>query len=91
VAEELLVRAASVAAARNNGDTALHWACYRGDLSLVKLLLGYGAPLETEGEYHNRPLHLACTTNQVLRLVSLSGRRESVQTTSAACGLNGPS
>ena len=65
MAEELLVRAASVAAARNNGDTALHWACYRGDLPLVKLLLGYGAPLETEGEYRNRPLHLACTTNQV--------------------------
>jgi hypothetical protein len=65
VAEALLVRAANVAATRSNGDTALHWACYRGDLPLVKLLLGYGAPLEAEGEYRNRPLHLACTTNQV--------------------------
>lgn len=63
LAENLIVRSAVVNARKGNGDTALHWACYKGNVRLVKALLAAGSDIEAEGEFRNRPLHLACTIN----------------------------
>ena len=53
---------ASTTLANQAGDTALHWACYRGDFSSVVALLSHGAPIEVPGDAGNRPLHLAASS-----------------------------
>jgi ankyrin repeat protein len=45
LAENLIVRSAAVNARKGNGDTALHWACYKGNVRLVKALLAAGADI----------------------------------------------
>jgi len=37
---------ASTSNSNQAGDTALHWACYRGDWRSVSALLSHGAPFE---------------------------------------------
>ena len=43
IAEYLLQQSADVNATDNNGATPLHWACAKGNLKMVKLLLKYKA------------------------------------------------
>jgi ankyrin repeat protein len=43
------------------GDTALHWAAYRGSLQAAQVLLEAGADPDAAGECGNTPLHLAAT------------------------------
>eukprot|EP00976_Prorocentrum_cordatum_P064927 1177699-Prorocentrum_minimum.AAC.3 len=45
LAEDLIVRSADVNARKGNKDSALHWACYKGNLRLVKALLAAGADI----------------------------------------------
>eukprot|EP00163_Fabomonas_tropica_P015671 TRINITY_DN284_c0_g1_i2.p1 TRINITY_DN284_c0_g1~~TRINITY_DN284_c0_g1_i2.p1 ORF type:complete len:1318 (-),score=228.14 TRINITY_DN284_c0_g1_i2:344-4297(-) len=48
--------------ARNDvGDTALHWACWKGDVTSVWLLLQAGADPTVQGENGMLPLHYAAT------------------------------
>ena len=49
VAESLLDAGVDIAA--SDGMTALHWAAGGGQLALVRLLIGRGAPLEQQNEY----------------------------------------
>ncbi|MEI9906268.1 MAG: ankyrin repeat domain-containing protein [Asticcacaulis sp.] len=37
------------------GETALHWACWKGNVELMKLLLGRGAPLDIKETTYNAP------------------------------------
>jgi len=42
-----------------NGDTALHWASYKGHPELIRLLLYSGADLTKADNFGSTPLHLA--------------------------------
>ncbi|ESQ75795.1 ankyrin repeat domain-containing protein [Asticcacaulis sp. AC402] len=44
--EALLKAGVSVDARGDMGETALHQACWRGNVALIRLLLAYGAPLD---------------------------------------------
>ena len=46
---QILQRGANPAVANWLGDTALHWACYRGDMGVAAKLLEKGAPVEAVG------------------------------------------
>lgn len=52
---------ADVASTSAAGDTALHWAAYRGSLQAAQALLAAGADPDAAGECGNTPLHLAAT------------------------------
>ena len=43
----------------NSGSTAAHVACARGDLGLLKFLVGYDAPLQEANKDFDTPLHVA--------------------------------
>ena len=47
----LLDRGADLAAADEQGFTALHWAAFRADLATMRVLLDRGAPLEARNAY----------------------------------------
>jgi len=54
--EALLKAGVPVDARGDGGITALHYACWRGNASMIKLLLGYGAPLDpTDNIYKATP------------------------------------
>jgi ankyrin repeat protein len=73
--EELLAAGADVAAVSPAGDTALHWAAYRGTLPAAQALLEAGADVDAAGECGNRPLHLAATAkHHKVRPVDATGR-----------------
>eukprot|EP01133_Synstelium_polycarpum_P009025 gene9025-10585_t len=45
----------------DNGNTALHWACYRKHIDVVKYLVSKGADTDIPNtEQHQTPLHWAC-------------------------------
>lgn len=48
-------------ASQADGMTALHWAAYRDDLPLAKVLIGAGANVRSANRYGVTPLSLACT------------------------------
>ena len=48
-----------------NGDTALHWAAYKGHPELIKLLMYSGVDLEKPDHFGSTPLHLACLSGNV--------------------------
>jgi len=60
-AKVLITHGADPNAQNAKGDTALHWACYRGCLETVKKLLQAGAAVNARGDVGNTPLHMACT------------------------------
>ena len=46
-----------VNACARHGATALHWACFHGNLDMAKLILNYAPPLEIEdADFHGTPL-----------------------------------
>ena len=46
-----------VNACARHGATALHWACFHGNLDMAKLILNYAPPLEVEdADFHATPL-----------------------------------
>ena len=49
----------------NDGSTALHAVCVRGNLGTAKLLLDRGAALEAKDENNQTPLHHACYSNHL--------------------------
>lgn len=48
-----------------NGDTALHWAAYKGHADLIKLLMYSGVNLQKSDHFGSTPLHLACLSGNV--------------------------
>lgn len=48
-----------------NGDTALHWAAYKGHADLVRLLIYSGVPLHCTDNFGSTPLHLACLSGNL--------------------------
>lgn len=79
--EKFLSVNATTSHQNNVGDTALHWACYRGDETSVAALLQHGADFEIRGDIGNRPLHLAATsgnTKVVFTLVVAGARVNSL-------------
>ena len=56
----LLDRQVDVNAPEVDGTTALHWAAYRGELDLARLLLRAGANADAPNRYAVTPLALAC-------------------------------
>jgi ankyrin repeat protein len=62
VVRSLLKERVDVDAAQGDGTTALHWAAFRDDLAMVKLLLAAGANVKaTTREGAITPLFMACT------------------------------
>jgi len=43
-----------------NGQQALHRACLRGDVAIVRLLLKHGADVNACNDFEETPLHYAC-------------------------------
>lgn len=41
-----------------NGDTALHWAAYKGHVDLMRLLMYSGVHLQKTDNFGSTPLHL---------------------------------
>lgn len=48
-----------------NGDTALHWAAYKGHPDLIRLLMYSGVDLQKPDYFGSTPLHLACLSGNV--------------------------
>lgn len=48
-----------------NGDTALHWAAYKGHADLIRLLMYSGVDLEKRDNFGSTPLHLACLSGNI--------------------------
>ncbi|KAK6195649.1 hypothetical protein SNE40_001033 [Patella caerulea] len=62
--------------------TALFWACWRGDMELVLLLLQYGADVNARNCWNSTPLHAACDSNhpEIARHLLLHGANTDSQT-----------
>lgn len=48
-----------------NGDTALHWAAYKGHPDLMRLLMYSGVDLQKTDNFGSTPLHLACLSGNM--------------------------
>ena len=48
-----------------NGDTALHWAAYKGHADLIRLLMYSGVDMQKPDYFGSTPLHLACLSGHV--------------------------
>jgi len=57
----LLEQKANINARQADGMTALHWATYHDDLTIVKQLIAAGADTKAMNRYSVTPLSLACT------------------------------
>ncbi len=64
IAAALLTANADPNATSRSGDTALHWASYKGLYNTAELLIQNAANLEAVGELGNRPLHLAAAADR---------------------------
>ena len=47
------------------GDTALHWAAYKGHADLIRLLMYSGVDLQKTDNFGSTPLHLACLSGNL--------------------------
>jgi ankyrin repeat protein len=68
----LIQQKADVNGAQGDGSTALHWAAFRDDLDMVKMLLGAGANVKAatrEGAI--TPLFMACTNGNAAVIEAL--------------------
>jgi ankyrin repeat protein len=71
---ELLRRGAHLDSKTASGATALHWACSRGHVEVVKLLAGvYGMDVECQGVSGGRPLHWAAAKGHEKIIDALCG------------------
>jgi len=69
-----LARGITARTADVDGTTALHWAAYRSDLAIARLLMDAGADAAAANRYGVRPLSLACVTgNSTLVELLLKG------------------
>lgn len=48
-----------------NGDTALHWAAYKGHPDSMRLLMYSGVDLQKTDNFGSTPLHLACLSGNM--------------------------
>jgi ankyrin repeat protein len=66
-AAALLKKHVTPSGAQGDGTTALHWAAYNDDLSLVKLLIGAGAKPDARTRLRGlTPLHMAAETGDAV-------------------------
>jgi ankyrin repeat protein len=96
----LLDRHVNVNQAQADGMTALHWAAYRDDLEMVKLLVNARADVNAANRYEVKPLSLACTNGNEAVVDVLLGAGadpnttlrggETVLMTAARTGKSGP-
>lgn len=63
--KQLLDARANVNHMGNDGNTALHLACFFGDMDIIMLLVDHLAFLDVENEYGVTPLGMACISNQI--------------------------
>ena len=68
---ELIAEGADVNAAQGDGTTPLHWATYKLDLELVRLLLDRGAKADTQNRYGSTPLGEAVKSANVPLIATL--------------------
>jgi len=70
LARKLLKSDASAMCVNGSGDTALHWAAFRGcepgAAALVEALIAAGADVNAIGDLRNTPLHLAATAGSAV-------------------------
>jgi palmitoyltransferase ZDHHC13/17 len=54
-----------------NGDTALHWAAYKGHAEIIQILINSGVDLQKTDNFGSTPLHLSCLSGnlQCVRLL----------------------
>ena len=72
IVRSLLKQKIDVNAPQGDGSTALHWAAYRDDLEMVKLLLAAGAdPKVTTREGAITPLLMACQNGNAAMIETL--------------------
>ena len=74
----LLESGLSASSAEPDGTAALHWASQRDDLSMVQLLLAFGAEVDAPNRYGVTPLMLAVTNGSPLVVEALIGAGASV-------------
>jgi ankyrin repeat protein len=96
----LLKRRVDVNAPQVDGMTALHWAAYRDDTEVAKLLVDAGADVKAENRYGVTPLSLACQNGDtaLVELLLEAGANpnttlrggETVLMTAARTGRTGP-
>lgn len=55
----------------NDDNTALNYACLRGELVMVKALVERGADVNSKGAYNNTPLHNACINYNNVDIVTI--------------------
>lgn len=48
-----------------NGDTALHWAAYKGHAEIIQILINSGVDLQKTDNFGSTPLHLSCLSGNL--------------------------
>lgn len=49
-----------------NGDTALHWAAYKGHAEIIQILINSGVDLQKTDNFGSTPLHLSCLSGNLI-------------------------
>src|SRR5262245_31961594 len=70
--QSLLKQSVDVNSAQGNGNTALHWAAYRDDIEMARLLIQSGADVKAKTRLGDMtPLHLAATNGSAAMIETL--------------------
>src|ERR1043165_9756661 len=71
--QSLLKQSVDVNSAQGDGNTALHWAAYRDDIELARLLLQSGADVKAKTRLADMtPLHLAAANGSATMIELLA-------------------
>ena len=57
-----------------NGDSALHWAAYKGYPSLMQMLIYSGFDPQKPDNFGSSPLHLACISGNLMAVKLLCAK-----------------